>query len=465
MFILFSHVFIYYVFIVSFQGELCGGKYPHPDVTEVPYARPVQVGVWRLGVPRFEGISMWQGSWGVHLSPQKVPGCFIVRQVQPSDRVHCVWRGHFFWHETFLVLALQVGSLLAIAGLHYNIIKLTDFRNKYAEIVWNIWNSVKLDWCTQRKSCCFVHQSLFHEIEHYHEESCDTEWYRYTSIEDDGRTLKLEPMLISPFGERSRKSVAVYSTAQVTDFSKNINFQQCLCFLLEAEETAQLWFSAAPRSTCFASTSVFQVAAAACLVWSVGAKTAQHFFSTFRAIQDPKYTSLVPSMFALPPIAGNLAEGIVVKPWDCETLMDERPIFKIKIQEFQEGEGSAPPPGDPSMKSYLLSQINENRLAAAASKVGPLTDVRGWEECLWGSMMQQSSADVGPVDLAVWIILYICSPCIINQIVAVNVFLLVAEVQNTSSYWGKHAWSDWHVCAQDHQPGHWRHQRWNRQSA
>jgi hypothetical protein len=111
-------------------------------------------------------------------------------------------------------------------------------------------------------------------------------------------------------------------------------------------------------------------------------KTAQHFFSTFRAIQDPKYTSLVPSMFALPPIAGNLAEGIVVKPWDCETLMDERPIFKIKIQEFQEGEGSAPPPGDPSMKSYLLSQINENRLAAAASKVGPLTDVRGWEECL-----------------------------------------------------------------------------------
>jgi hypothetical protein len=87
-------------------------------------------------------------------------------------------------------------------------------------------------------------------------------------------------------------------------------------------------------------------------------------------------------MFALPPIAGNLAEGIVVKPWDCETLMDERPIFKIKIQEFQEGEGSAPPPGDPSMKSYLLSQINENRLAAAASKVGPLTDVRGWEECL-----------------------------------------------------------------------------------
>jgi hypothetical protein len=60
VFILFSHVS--YVFIVSFQGELCGGKYPHPDVTEVPYVRPVQVRVWRLGVSRFEGISMWQGS-------------------------------------------------------------------------------------------------------------------------------------------------------------------------------------------------------------------------------------------------------------------------------------------------------------------------------------------------------------------------------------------------------------------
>ena len=425
MFILFSHVFIYYVFIVSFQGELCGGKYPHPDVTEVPYARPVQVGVWRLGVPRFEGISMWQGSWGVHLSPQKVPGCFIVRQVQPSDRVHCVWRGHFFWHETFLVLALQVGSLLAIAGLHYNIIKLTDFRNKYAEIVWNIWNSVKLDWCTQRKSCCFVHQSLFHEIEHYHEESCDTEWYRYTSIEDDGRDTETWANVdLTLRWKESKVRCRLFDCPGHRLLKETSTSSSACAFCWKQRRLLKLWFSAAPRSTCFASTSVFQVAAAACLVWSVGAKTAQHFFSTFRAIQDPKYTSLVPSMFALPPIAGNLAEGIVVKPWDCETLMDERPIFKIKIQEFQEGEGSAPPPGDPSMKSYLLSQINENRLAAAASKVGPLTDVRGWEECLWGSMMQQSSADVGPVDLAVWIILYICSPCIINQIVAVNVFLV-----------------------------------------
>ena len=87
-------------------------------------------------------------------------------------------------------------------------------------------------------------------------------------------------------------------------------------------------------------------------------------------------------IFALPPIDGNLAEGIVVKPWDCETSPDERPIFKIKIKEFHEGEGSAPLFGDTSMKSYLLSQINENRLAAAASKVGSIRDEDHWEECL-----------------------------------------------------------------------------------
>ena len=33
---------------VIIYGELCGGKYPHPDVKEVAYTRPVQVGVWHL---------------------------------------------------------------------------------------------------------------------------------------------------------------------------------------------------------------------------------------------------------------------------------------------------------------------------------------------------------------------------------------------------------------------------------
>ena len=101
----------------------------------------------------------------------------------------------------------------------------------------------------------------------------------------------------------------------------------------------------------------------------------------------------------------------MVKPWDCETLLEDRPIFKIKIKEFQEGEGSAPASGDPSMRSYLLSQINEHRLAAASSKVGRLTDVERWDERLGGLkclflalriidlVIEDIREDVGAMDL------------------------------------------------------------------
>lgn len=92
----------------------------------------------------------------------------------------------------------------------------------------------------------------------------------------------------------------------------------------------------------------------------------------------------------------------MVKPWDCETLMEDRPIFKIKIKEFQEGEGSAPPSGDPSMRSYLLSQVNEHRLAAASSKVGHLTDVESWDERL-GCCARTCQMTVSPriIDLVI----------------------------------------------------------------
>ena len=52
-----SHIFHYFgdlwllwwLASCSIWGELCGGKYPHPDVAEVQYTRPVQVGVWHFG--------------------------------------------------------------------------------------------------------------------------------------------------------------------------------------------------------------------------------------------------------------------------------------------------------------------------------------------------------------------------------------------------------------------------------
>merc|ERR1712194_823805 len=84
----------------------------------------------------------------------------------------------------------------------------------------------------------------------------------------------------------------------------------------------------------------------------------------------------------LPQIDNNSAEGIVAKPWDRETPFTDRAIFKVKTVEFNEGDGCAPLPGDLAMKDYLLSLVNENRLAAAASKVGDLVDQLHWNEII-----------------------------------------------------------------------------------
>ncbi|CAK9069886.1 unnamed protein product [Durusdinium trenchii] len=110
---------------------------------------------------------------------------------------------------------------------------------------------------------------------------------------------------------------------------------------------------------------------------------------------DPKFLSRVPEMLGLPRLSSeNWAEGIVAKIWDQTSPMERRPIFKIKIQEFQEGEGSAPSTGDPSMKTYLLSQVNENRILSAASKVGPADDAGHWEE-ITDLVIQDIRDDVG----------------------------------------------------------------------
>jgi Rnl2 family RNA ligase len=93
---------------------------------------------------------------------------------------------------------------------------------------------------------------------------------------------------------------------------------------------------------------------------------------------NPKFSSTIPALLELPPIEGNMAEGIVVKPWNVQTPLNDRPIFKVKTKEFSEGEGSMPPPGDPSMRDYLLSLVNSNRVSAAASKVGSPTDKNNW---------------------------------------------------------------------------------------
>ena len=115
------------------------------------------------------------------------------------------------------------------------------------------------------------------------------------------------------------------------------------------------------------------------------------------ANSNPKFQTEVPELLGYPPIEKNLAEGFVAKPWDTDTPMRDRPVFKIKIKEFSEGEGSVPPVGDPAMEAYLFGLINPNRVAAAASKVGdPLLRAH------WADIVDLVLADVveevGPED-------------------------------------------------------------------
>ena len=71
----------------------------------------------------------------------------------------------------------------------------------------------------------------------------------------------------------------------------------------------------------------------------------------------------------------NLAEGIVVKPWDAATTAEPgaRPILKVKIEEFSEGGGQPPAAGasGAALRAYALGLVNRHRIAAAASKIGP----------------------------------------------------------------------------------------------
>ncbi|CAE7024677.1 REL2 [Symbiodinium natans] len=118
---------------------------------------------------------------------------------------------------------------------------------------------------------------------------------------------------------------------------------------------------------------------------------------------NPKFESKVPAALGLPVLSGNFAEGIVVKPWEESTAAEDRPILKIKIQDFSEGGGCPPAPGDPAMRDYLLGQVNANRLDSAASKVGSADVMDHWDAIV-DLVMEDIRDDVGedPTLAALW---------------------------------------------------------------
>ncbi|PBC71013.1 RNA ligase [Streptomyces sp. TLI_235] len=97
------------------------------------------------------------------------------------------------------------------------------------------------------------------------------------------------------------------------------------------------------------------------------------------------FPSRVPALFGLPPLAGNLAEGYVLKPAGDVPVAAGRPVLKVKQAGFAEDARYAgarpytvPPGGAAGVPGWLVEQaaalLTPARAASAVSKLGPAAD-------------------------------------------------------------------------------------------
>lgn len=93
-----------------------------------------------------------------------------------------------------------------------------------------------------------------------------------------------------------------------------------------------------------------------------------------------RFDSRVPAHFGLPPLPGNVAEGLVIKP-DVELDAARRAIVKRKIPEFSELQFDESQPFDanlhlslPELLRWADRMINAVRIASARSKAGELRE-------------------------------------------------------------------------------------------
>ena len=111
-----------------------------------------------------------------------------------------------------------------------------------------------------------------------------------------------------------------------------------------------------------------------------------------------RFPSRIPEWLGLPPIEGNVCEGVVIKPAQPRILSDNsRAILKNKNEKWAEKAMKRDRPSKPPVElsreaadllAEMESLVTENRLSNVLSKFGPVTDKD------FGTLIQLFSADV-----------------------------------------------------------------------
>lgn len=110
-----------------------------------------------------------------------------------------------------------------------------------------------------------------------------------------------------------------------------------------------------------------------------------------------RYPTRIPTLLGYPILGDNMAEGIVYKP-DARASLAQRIAIKRKIPEFEEARFDESAPWNPhvrldmqSLQSIALRMVNRPRLAAARSKIGPVSA----SSCLQDEIVLDVLADSG----------------------------------------------------------------------
>ncbi|MEV4513963.1 RNA ligase family protein [Dactylosporangium sp. NPDC049525] len=111
-----------------------------------------------------------------------------------------------------------------------------------------------------------------------------------------------------------------------------------------------------------------------------------------------RFPTRVPQLRDLPPLPGNLAEGVVLRP-DAALAPQDRTVVKVKIDEFDEQRFAESRPWDPytripvdDLRRLAAGLVNAPRIAGARSKVGEVPAAELIDEVVLDVLVDLSEA-------------------------------------------------------------------------